>query len=82
VFQLAGAKLAQAIALTLNIVDVEHVVIGGGVVSSWPLMQEAFNQRLQTDLIHVLRDKVKIHLSSSGDNAGILGAALLAEHVA
>ncbi|MGP1718321.1 MAG: ROK family protein [Methylophilus sp.] len=82
VFQLAGEKLAQAIALTLNIVDVEHVVIGGGVVSSWPLMQESFTNRLQTDLIPVLRDKVKIHLSSSGDNAGILGAALLADHVA
>ncbi|MFD0912774.1 ROK family protein [Methylophilus luteus] len=81
VFQLAGAKLAQAIALTLNIVDVEHVVVGGGVVSSWPLMQDAFNQRLQTDLIPVLRDKIKIHLTSSADNAGILGAALLADHV-
>jgi glucokinase len=81
VFELAGAKLAQAIALTLNIVDVEHVVVGGGVVSSWPLMQDAFNQRLQSDLIPVLRDKVKIHLTSSADNAGILGAALLADHV-
>jgi glucokinase len=81
VFELAGAKLAQAIALTLNIVDVEHVVVGGGVVSSWPLMQHAFNQRLQSDLIPVLRDKVKIHLTSSADNAGILGAALLADHV-
>jgi hypothetical protein len=29
----------------------------------------------------VLRDKVKIHLTSSADNAGILGAALLADHV-
>jgi glucokinase len=81
VFELAGAKLAQAIALTLNIVDVEHVVVGGGVVSSWPLMQHAFNQRLQSDLIPVVRDKVKIHLTSSADNAGILGAALLADHV-
>lgn len=81
VFVQAGEKLAQAVALTLNIVDVENVVIGGGVVSSWPLMQEAFTSRLQHDLIPVLRNKVKIHLSSSGDNAGILGAALLADDV-
>ena len=78
-FALAGAKLAQAIALTLNIVDVENVVIGGGVVSSWALMEESFTQRLQTDLIRVLRDKVKVNLSASGDNAGMLGAALLAD---
>lgn len=80
VFTLAGEKLAQAVALTLNIVDVENIVIGGGVVSSWTLMQDAFTRRLQHDLIPVLRDKVKIHLSSSGDNAGILGAALLADN--
>jgi glucokinase len=80
VFVLAGEKLAQAVALTLNIVDVENIVIGGGVVSSWVLMQDAFERRLQNDLIPVLRDKVKIHLSASGDNAGILGAALLADN--
>ena len=82
VFALAGEKLGQAIALTLNIVDVGNVVIGGGVVSSWALMQESFTNRLQHDLIPVLRDQVKVHLSASGDNAGILGAALLADDVA
>lgn len=82
VFALAGEKLGQAIALALNIVDVGNVVIGGGVVSSWALMQESFTNRLQHDLIPVLRDQVKVHLSSSGDNAGILGAALLADDVA
>ena len=81
VFLLAGEKLAQAIALTLNIVDVEHVVVGGGVISSWSLMEKSFTKRLQNDLIPVLRDKVKIHLSSSGDHAGMLGAALLADNV-
>ncbi|WP_229007433.1 ROK family protein [Methylophilus sp. Leaf408] len=79
VFAVAGEKLAQAVALTLNIVDVENVVIGGGVVSSWALMKESFTDRLQTDLIRVLRDKVKVGMSTSGDNAGMLGAALLAD---
>lgn len=79
VFAQAGDKLAQAVALTLNLVDVEHVVIGGGVISSWSLMEESFVRRLQQDLIPVLRDKISIHCSTSGDNAGILGAAILAD---
>jgi glucokinase len=77
-FTLAGEKLAQMLATVLKIVDIEHVVIGGGVIAAWPLMEEAFAQRLEHDLIQPLRGKTRIHLSRSGDQAGMLGAALLA----
>lgn len=78
VFALAGEKLAQMLATVLKIVDVKHVVIGGGVVAAWTLLENAFNTRLEHDLIPVLRGKIEVHLSRSGDQAGILGAALLA----
>ncbi|HEY0906347.1 MAG TPA: ROK family protein, partial [Methylophilus sp.] len=74
----AGSKLAQMLASVLKVIDVEHVVIGGGVVAAWPLMQAAFEQRLAHDLIPVLRGKIQVHLSGSGDMAGMQGAALLA----
>ncbi|HZV99778.1 MAG TPA: ROK family protein [Methylophilaceae bacterium] len=77
-YSIAGASLAQALAHIIKVVDVGQVIIGGGMSLAWPLMQTAFNQRLQTDLIPVLRDKVQINISASGDRAGILGAALLA----
>jgi glucokinase len=76
-YSLAGACLAQAVAHIVKVVDVGHIVIGGGMSRAWPLMQSAFNQRLHTDLIPVLRDKVNIRISTSGDQAGIIGAALL-----
>lgn len=78
IYVFAGEKLAQALATLLKIVDVEHVVIGGGVVAAWPLLQAAFTQRLEHDLIPVLRGKTQVHLSRASDQAGILGAALLA----
>lgn len=78
VYTFAGEKLAQALATILKIVDVEHVMIGGGVVAAWPLLQAAFTQRLEHDLIPVLRGKIQIHLSCGSDQAGMLGAALLA----
>jgi len=74
----AGSKLAQMLASVLKVVDVENVLIGGGVVAAWSLMSAAFHQRLEHDLIPVLRDKIKVHITRSGDVAGMLGAALLA----
>jgi glucokinase len=74
----AGSKLAQMLASVLKVVDVENVLIGGGVVAAWSLMSAAFHQRLEHDLIPVLRGKIKLHITSSGDVAGMLGAALLA----
>lgn len=74
----AGETLAVALAHVLKTVDVPNVVIGGGMSAAWDLMQNAFDTRLEADLIPVLRGKTKITISQSGDQAGMLGAALLA----
>jgi glucokinase len=42
-------------------------------------MKEAFELRLEQDLIPALRGKTKISISDVGDHAGIFGAAILAE---
>lgn len=77
-YGLAGDKLGQALAHILKVIDVGQVIIGGGMSKAWPLMQHAFNQRLQADLVPVLRDKISIKISDNDDRAGIIGAALLA----
>lgn len=77
-YTMAGDKLGQALAHILKVVDIGQVIIGGGMSLAWPLMQQAFNQRLQDDLIPVLRDKITVKISSNDDHAGIIGAALLA----
>ena len=74
----AGEALGTALAHVLKVVDVPNVLIGGGLSESWDLMQNAFKTRLETDLIPVLRGKIKVTISKSGDRAGMLGAALLA----
>ena len=76
----AGEALATALAHVLKVVDVPNVMIGGGMSGAWDLMQNAFNARLEADLIPVLRGKIKVNISSSGDQAGMLGAALLASY--
>ena len=74
-FDIAAKSLAQALAHIVKVVDVERVVIGGGVSQAWDLMQPAFDAQLNTDLIPVLRGKVRIAISSAQDQAGIVGAA-------
>jgi glucokinase len=81
-FERAGDVLAQALAHMLKVVDVENIVIGGGMSKAWPLMQPAFRLRLEQDLIPVLRGRVDIRLSDSGDHAGVIGAAALSAGVA
>jgi len=78
-YALAGSSLAQALAQVLKVVDVSQVVIGGGMRAAWSLMAEAFNQQLDDDLIPVLRGRIGIQVSELGDQAGMLGAAMLAK---
>lgn len=80
-YEIAADALAQALATILKVVDVQHVVIGGGMAGAWNLMENAFYQRLNHDLIPVLRSKVKVEISKAQDIAGMLGAAMLASKV-
>lgn len=76
-YDIAAKALAQALAHIQKIIDVEHVVIGGGVSQAWPLMSSAFNAQLDKDLIPVLRGRVKVSISTTQDQAGVVGAALM-----
>ena len=46
--------------------------------AAWIWLQPAFEKRLDHDLIPALRGKIQISLSQAGDQAGMIGAALLA----
>lgn len=76
-FNQAGRALGQVVAHIQKIVDVPNVLIGGGLSASWNLMQENFHAQLNADLIAVLRGKIQVKVSSAGDIAGMLGAAML-----
>lgn len=77
-YSLAGIALAQALAHILKVIDVANVVIGGGMSAGWPLMEPSFTQQLNEDLIPTLRGKINVSISAMGDQAGIIGAAMLA----
>jgi len=76
-FNQAGYALAQVVAHIQKIIDVPNVLIGGGLSASWSLMHESFETQLNADLIAVLRGKIHVKVSTAGDIAGMLGAAML-----
>ncbi len=76
-YQNTANALAQALASILKVIDIENVVIGGGMSHAWHLMQKGFNDQLDNDLIPVLRDKITVKISTANDTAGMLGAAML-----
>lgn len=77
-FVLAGDRLGFALSHIMKVVDVAHVVIGGGLSEAWDRLEESFRERLEADLIPVLRGKCEIGVSKAKDQAGMLGAAMLA----
>jgi len=79
-FRIAAEMLAAALAHIMKVVDIEQVVIGGGMNAAWPLMQPAFETALHDALIPALRGRVQVTLARAGDQAGMLGAACLPEY--
>ena len=76
-YELAAIVLAQTLANIIKVIDVKNVVIGGGLIGAWPLMQKTFKHRFEADLIPILRGDIKVKISSAEDRAGMLGAAML-----
>ena len=76
-YELAGINLATAIANIIKVLDIRLILIGGCMSHAWDLMANVFHATLNTALIPVLRGKIKVEISNSGDQAGIIGAAFL-----
>ncbi|MGP9837173.1 ROK family protein [Arthrobacter sp. 179] len=77
VFADAAAALAQAIVATANLVDLDRVVIGGGVLGAWDMIGPHLEQAMgSTGPISGF--PVLIRPSRLGGHAAALGAAALA----
>lgn len=76
-YSLAAINLAVVCAHMVKILDIGLFLIGGGMSQAWDLLSPSFLRTLDDQLIPVLRTKIELRVSTSGDQAGIIGAALL-----
>ena len=73
-----AAILGTAVASIINLLNVEVVVLGGGVMSAGDLILEPIREAAQKATMASAFECVRIVPAQLGQDAGIIGAALLA----
>lgn len=75
---IAGRYLGIAAATAVNLLDLEAIIIGGGVAESFTLLEPFISAELQRRAYPSARDGLMVLKGELGDNAGLLGAAAAA----
>ncbi len=79
-YQRAGEYLGIAVASFLHAFDPSIIIFGGGVSQVGPLLFDSFQTSLQKRVFHPrYLENLKIEMAALGDDAGLLGARVLAE---
>jgi len=78
IWQEVGKALGIAIASLQNLLDVDMVVLGGGIANAWDLFIRTAEDEAAIRGFDAPMEKLKIEKSVLGDDAGILGAGYLA----
>lgn len=79
-FAEAGRYLGIAAAGVVNLLNLEGIILGGGVAESFELLAPALRRELDSRTFPVpgARVRVRVERGELGDDAGVLGAAALA----
>lgn len=73
-----GKNLGIGIANLANILNIEMVVIGGGLSNAWDLFIDYTKDEVKKRALKAPRERLKIKKAVLGDDAGIFGACYLA----
>ncbi len=77
-FEVAGVRLGQALASVVNLLNLEGVVVAGGVSESLEFILPALRRELAKRAFEASVRRLVIVAGELGDDAGILGAAQIA----
>lgn len=77
-FERAGRYLGIGLAGAVNLLNLEAIVLGGGVAASFDLLIAPLRRELNSRAFAVNAARVRIVRGQLGDDAGLLGAAALA----
>lgn len=78
-FTRTGELLGAAMSTALNILDLRLIIAGGGISKSHPLLLQTTLQTIQRRALPTISNEVEIRLAHFSNDAGILGAAMLAK---
>ena len=75
IFEQAGSFLGIAAAGVLNLLNLEAIILGGGVAQSFELLAVPMRREIAARAFALAAARVRILKGELGDDAGILGAA-------
>lgn len=78
VFSRAGRYLGMAAASAVSLLNLEAIVLGGGVAASFSLFAEPVRREIGTRVFPQIARGVEVIRGELGDDAGLLGSAALA----
>ena len=80
IIQQAGNRIGQVLAGLVNFMNPSHVLIGGGVSHTGPLLLASIRQSIYARSLPLSTRKLHIEYTRLGDAAGLRGAAVLATY--
>lgn len=80
-FTEAGRYLGIAAASVANLLNLEAVIIGGGVAASFDLMGESMKREVLARAFPIPGKRLRIQRAALGDDGGMLGSAALAMNI-
>lgn len=75
IFTCLGDSLGAGIASVVNILDVESVIVGGGLSGAWPVFSPALRRGIRRHIYPTTASRIRLARAKLGNDAGILGAA-------
>ena len=73
----AGRYLGYGVASVINVLNPSRIVLGGGVIEAVPLLFDVASAHARREALAAAAHGVEIVKAGLGDNAGVVGAALL-----
>lgn len=73
-----GRWLGIGIANYVNVFEPEHLVIGGGLSAAGDLFLDTAKREASSRALPALFERVRVSLAKAGNDAGVIGAGLLA----
>lgn len=77
VWNKVGERLGIALAAVVNLLDLDTIVIGGGVSGAGAVLFKKIRQTINERAMSVQAAHVKVFKAKLGNDAGLMGAALL-----
>lgn len=81
IFKSLGENLGAGIASIVNILDIERIIIGGGLSGAWKIFLPSLRRGIRKHIYPITAGKIRLVKAQLGNDAGILGSAKAAWNI-